>query len=93
MSVMQVLLHRFFAYRPCKPRSTLLRIGLGLVGLAVLALLVVFGLFIGLGMLLFAAVRRLMGRRPLSAEATPPASRPRATTSSTSWCSSRVSVG
>ena len=72
MSVMQVLLHRFFAYRPCKPRSTLLRIGLGLVGLAVLALLVVFGLFIGLGMLVFAAVRRLMGRRPLSAEATPP---------------------
>ena len=60
---MQVLLHRFFAFRPAKPRSTLLRVGLGLVGLVVLALLVVFGLFIGLGMLLFAAARRLFGAR------------------------------
>jgi len=60
---MQFFMHRLFAFRPCKPRNPLLRIGLGLLGVAVLALLVVFGLFIGLGMLLFAAVRR-MARRP-----------------------------
>lgn len=67
---MPIFMHRFFAYRPHKPRNPLLRLGLGLLGLAVLALLVVFGLFIGLGMLLFAAVRRLM--RPRAAVAATP---------------------
>ncbi|MFT3805704.1 hypothetical protein [Arenimonas sp.] len=53
-------MHRLFAFRPHKPRNPLLRLGLGLLGVALLALFIVFGLFIGLGMLLFAAVRRLM---------------------------------
>jgi hypothetical protein len=56
---MTVFMHRVFAFRPHKPRNPLLRLGLGLLGLGVLALLLVFGLVIGLGMLLFAAVRRL----------------------------------
>lgn len=67
---MQIFMHRVFAYRPHKPRNPLLRLGLGLLGVAVLGLLIVFGLFIGLGMLLFAAVRRLMRPRDTAA-ATP----------------------
>ena len=63
---MQIFLHRILAFRPGKPRSALLRIVLGLLGVAVLALLVVFGVFIGLGMLLFAAVRRLTSHRARS---------------------------
>ena len=56
---------RLFSYCPSKPRSPLLRVLVGLLGLALLALLLVFGLFIGLGMLLFAAARRLLRpRRP-----------------------------
>lgn len=51
---------RLFSYCPSKPRNPLLRILVGMLGLALLVLLVVFGLVIGLGMLLFAAVRRLM---------------------------------
>ena len=51
---------RLFSYCPSKPRSPLLRVLVGLLGLALLALLLVFGLFIGLGMLLFAATRRLL---------------------------------
>lgn len=51
---------RLFSYCPSKPRNPLLRILVGALGLAVLVLLVGFGLVIGLGMLLFAAVRRLM---------------------------------
>lgn len=57
---MPIFVHRFFSFTPSKPRHPLLRLVLGLLGLVVLALLVVFGLFIGLGMLLFAAVRRMM---------------------------------
>ena len=57
---MQVFMHRLFRMRPAKPRNPLLRLLVGFVGVALLALLVVFGLFIGLGMLLFAAVRRMM---------------------------------
>lgn len=60
---MTIFMHRVFAFRPHKPRNPLLRLGLGLLGLVLLALLVVFGLFIGLGMLLFAAVRRLRAPR------------------------------
>lgn len=56
-------LHRWFAYRPSKPRSPLLRLLLGLLGLCVLMALVALGLFVGLGMLLFAATRRLFGSR------------------------------
>ena len=58
---------RLFSYCPSKPRSPLLRILVGILGLALLVLLVAFGLVIGLGMLLFAAVRRLL--RPSAAPA------------------------
>lgn len=59
---MPIFVHRFFTYTPSKPRHPLLRLALGLVGLVVLALLVVAGLFVGLGMLMFAAVRRMVRR-------------------------------
>jgi len=64
---MPVFMYRLFHMRPAKPRNPLVRLALGLIGVALLAVVVVFGLFIGLGMLLFAAVRRMM--RP--AQATP----------------------
>ena len=57
---MPIFVHRIFTYSPSKPRHPLLRLVLGLLGVLLLALLVVFGLFIGLGMLLFAAARRMM---------------------------------
>jgi membrane protein implicated in regulation of membrane protease activity len=57
---MPVFIHRAFTYCPSKPRSHLLRLLLGLLGLVLLAVLIVVGLFVGLGMLLFAAVRRVM---------------------------------
>lgn len=60
---------RLFSYCPSKPRNPLLRILVGMLGLALLVLLVVFGLVIGLGMLLFAAVRRLMRPRVAPARA------------------------
>mgnify|MGYP003533541542 CR=1 FL=1 len=41
---MQFFVHKLFSYRPCKPRSPLLRVACGLMGLAVLALLLVFAL-------------------------------------------------
>jgi UPF0716 family protein affecting phage T7 exclusion len=56
-------MHRVFRYRPSKPRSTLLKLLLGTIGVLILLFLLVFGVFIGAGMLLFAAVRRLMKRR------------------------------
>ena len=58
---MQVFIHRLFSARPHKPRNPLLKLAFGLIGVALLAVLLVFGLVAGLGMLLFAAVRR-MGR-------------------------------
>jgi hypothetical protein len=61
---MQVFMHRLYRMRPCKPRNPLLRLACGLIGLALLMVLVVFGLFVGLGMLLFAAVRRMLRPRP-----------------------------
>jgi hypothetical protein len=61
---MPIFAHRFFSYTPCKPRNPLLRLAVGLLGVLLLALLVVFGLFIGLGMLLFAAARRLLRNKP-----------------------------
>ena len=60
-------MHRLFTMRPCKPRNPLLRVLCGMVGVALLALLVVFGLFVGLGMLLFAAVRRMLRPAPAAA--------------------------
>ncbi|WP_146908475.1 hypothetical protein [Arenimonas daejeonensis] len=57
---MRFRFQRLFSYCPSKPRSPLLRVLVGLLGLMLLVLLVVFGLVIGLGMLLFAAVRRLL---------------------------------
>jgi hypothetical protein len=61
---MQVFMHRLYRMRPCKPRNPLLRLACGLVGLALLMVLLVVGLFVGLGMLLFAAVRRMLRPRP-----------------------------
>lgn len=43
-----------------KPRHPLLRFGLGVLGVGVLALLLVFGLFVGLAMLAGAAAIRLV---------------------------------
>ncbi len=68
---MQFFVHRLFSFRPCKPRSPLLKLACGLMGLVVLMLLVVFGLFIGLGMLLFAAARRLSRPRAIAAATDP----------------------
>ena len=66
---MPVFMYRLLHMRPAKPRNPLIRLALGLVGVLLLAVLVVFGLVIGLGMLMFAAVRRLL--RP-PAQVTPP---------------------
>ena len=57
---MPFFVHRIFTYSPSKPRHPLLRLVLGLLGVVVLAVLVVVGLFVGLGMLAFAAVRRML---------------------------------
>ena len=57
---MSFFLHRVFSYRPHKPRNPWLKLLLGLVGVVLLGVLVVFGLVIGLGMLLFAAARRVL---------------------------------
>ena len=64
---MPFFVHRIFTYQPSKPRHPLLRLVLGLLGLVVLAVLVVVGLFVGLGMLLFAAVRRMLRPAPAAA--------------------------
>lgn len=68
---MPIFVHRFFTYTPSKPRHPLLRLALGLVGLVVLAFLVVAGLFVGLGMLMFAAVRRMVRGNRLAAAPQP----------------------
>lgn len=52
-------LHRL---RPSRPRHPLLRVAFALLGLVLLLLLLAGGIFIGLGMLAFSAVRRLRGR-------------------------------
>ena len=57
---MPFFVHRIFTYQPSKPRHPLLRLVFGLLGLVLLAVLVVVGLFVGLGMLLFAACRRML---------------------------------
>ena len=52
-----------------KPRHPLLRIAVGLVGLALLAVLVVIGLFVGVAMLAGGVLLRLMrmGGQPIAA--------------------------
>jgi hypothetical protein len=65
---MPIFVHRIFTYSPSKPRHPLLRLVLGLLGLVLLAVLVVVGLFVGLGMLMFAALRRML-RAPAAAPA------------------------
>lgn len=50
-------------FAPRKPRHPLLRLALGLVGVALLAVLVVVGLFVGVAMLLGGALLRLLGMR------------------------------
>lgn len=50
-------------FAPRKPRHPLLRIGIGLVGLALLAVLLVFGVVIGAGMLAVGLVARAL-RQP-----------------------------
>ncbi|MEO7250976.1 MAG: hypothetical protein ABIW30_00025 [Arenimonas sp.] len=59
---MPFFVHRIFSYTPSKPRQPLLRLALGLLGLVLLGVLVVAGLFVGVGMLMFAATRRLISR-------------------------------
>ena len=56
-------MHRVFSYCPSKPRSPIMRLLFGLMGLLLLAFLLVFGIFIGAAMLLFAAARRLLASR------------------------------
>lgn len=57
---MPLFVHRIFHYAPSKPRHPLTRLLIGALGLVLLAVLVVGGLFVGLGMLLFAATRRML---------------------------------
>lgn len=51
-------------FAPRKPRHPLLRIALGLIGVAVLGLLLVVGLFVGTAMILLGLTRRLLMRSP-----------------------------
>jgi hypothetical protein len=69
---MPLFVHRIFHYAPSKPRHPLLRLLFALVGLVLLAVLIVGGLFVGLGMLLFAATRRLLRGGSASAGAPTP---------------------
>lgn len=52
------------AFAPRKPRSALLRVLFGLVGVALLIVLLAIGLVVGTLMLSFALLRRVLGRRP-----------------------------
>ena len=61
---MPFFFHRVFSYRPHKPRNPWLKLLLGV--------LVVFGLVVGLGMLLFAAARRMLRARPVPANVASP---------------------
>lgn len=47
-------------FTPRKPRNAALRVLLGLVGVAVLALLLVVGLFVGAAMIAFGLLRRAL---------------------------------
>ncbi|MGH8500656.1 MAG: hypothetical protein ACRERV_17870 [Methylococcales bacterium] len=67
MPIMPIFMHRVFSYCPSKPRSTLMRLLFGLLGLVLLAFLLGFGICSGAAMLLFAAARRLLASRKPSA--------------------------
>jgi hypothetical protein len=54
------------AFAPRKPRHPLLRLGVGLIGLALLALLLVLGLVVGTAMIAVGLVRRLLTRGPVA---------------------------
>ncbi|WP_394001288.1 hypothetical protein ACF3M1_13000 [Luteimonas sp. WGS1318] len=56
-------------FAPRKPRHPLLRVLLGLTGVALLAVLLVAGLFIGAAMILFGITRRLLVRGSRGADA------------------------
>ena len=58
-------------FAPRKPRHPLLRVLLGLTGVALLAVLLVAGLFIGAAMILFGITRRLLVRGGRGADARP----------------------
>ena len=62
---MQARAFRFdsFRFTPRKPRSPLLRVLFSLVGLALLALLVYFGLFVGAAKLVIGLAWRMLARR------------------------------
>ena len=60
---MPFFFQRVFSYHPAKPRHPLLKLLLGVLGVLLLGVLVVVGLVVGLGMLLFAAARRLLRPR------------------------------
>jgi hypothetical protein len=55
-------------FAPRKPRHPLLRLAFGLVGLAVLCVLVFFGVFVGAAMLAAGMAYRLMRPRPRPAQ-------------------------
>lgn len=69
---MPIFMHRVFSYCPSKPRNPLMRLLFGMLGLLLLAFLLVFGVFIGAAMLLFAATRRLLASRNPAAIAKQP---------------------
>lgn len=58
------------AFTPRKPRHPLLRFTLGLLGLALLGLLIFFGLFIGAAMIAVGIVYKLLSKRNGSVAAT-----------------------
>lgn len=51
-------------FAPRKPRHPLARVAVGLLGLALLAVLLVVGVVVGTAMLALGLVRRLLVRRP-----------------------------
>jgi hypothetical protein len=51
------------AFAPRKPRHPLARLAIGLLGLGVLAVLVFFSVFVGIGMLTVGLVYRLLRQR------------------------------
>jgi hypothetical protein len=51
-------------FAPRKPRHPLLRLAVGLLGVALLAMLLVVGVVVGTAMLAVGLARRLLSRRP-----------------------------
>ena len=69
---MPFFFHRVFSYRPHKPRNPWLKLLLGVVGVLLLGVFVAFGLVLGLAMLMFAAMRRVLRPRAEAAPVTSP---------------------